>query len=69
MSPGCNRRHDDDPEKLAGALLQLADAPRPPVRLQPGSDTVARVRQKNRSVEAEMAEWLDLAQSTDFAIQ
>ena len=36
------------------------------MRLQLGSDTVARVREKNRFVEQEMSQWLDVALSTDF---
>jgi len=62
-----NHQQPGDPEKLAAAMLRLADAPQPPVRLQLGSDTVARVRAKNQSVDAEMSQWLELAQSTDFA--
>jgi hypothetical protein len=31
-----------------------------------GSDTVARILEKNRFVEAELAEWKELALSTDF---
>ncbi|MYM88167.1 SDR family NAD(P)-dependent oxidoreductase [Rugamonas sp. FT82W] len=66
FAAGVNHRQPGDPAKLAGALLQLADSPQPPVRLQLGSDTVERVRAKNLSVEAEMAQWLELAVSTDF---
>jgi NAD(P)-dependent dehydrogenase (short-subunit alcohol dehydrogenase family) len=62
-----NHAQPGDPLKLADALLQLADAAQPPVRLQLGSDTVARVRAKNAAVEQEMSEWLDLALSTDFS--
>lgn len=65
FAAGKNHRQPGDPAKLAGALLQLADAPRPPVRLQLGSDTVKRVREKNRFVEQELAQWLELATSTD----
>jgi len=63
---GMNHQQPGDPEKLSIALLQLADAARPPVRLQLGSDTVARVREKNQSVEQEMSDWMELALSTDF---
>ena len=45
--------------------MRLVDSPKPPVRLPLGSDTVARIRGKNQSVEAELAEWLELAVSTD----
>ncbi len=60
-----NHAQPGDPLKLASALLQLADSATPPVRLQLGSDTVQRVRAKNQFVEKEMAEWLDVALSTD----
>jgi NAD(P)-dependent dehydrogenase (short-subunit alcohol dehydrogenase family) len=66
FAAGANHQQPGDPEKFAKAMLKLADAAKPPVRLQLGSDTVARVREKNRFVEKEMAEWLDLALSTDF---
>jgi NAD(P)-dependent dehydrogenase (short-subunit alcohol dehydrogenase family) len=66
FAAGVNHRQPGDPAKLAQAILQLADTEQPPRRLQLGSDTVARVREKNRQVEAELAHWLTLAQSTDF---
>lgn len=56
-----------DPAKLADAFLTLANAKNPPLRLPLGSDTVARIEQKNRSVAVELAQWRDLALSTDFA--
>jgi NAD(P)-dependent dehydrogenase (short-subunit alcohol dehydrogenase family) len=65
FAAGVNHAQPGDPLKLAGALLQLADSDTPPTRLQLGSDTVERVRAKNLFVEKEMAEWLDVALSTD----
>jgi NAD(P)-dependent dehydrogenase (short-subunit alcohol dehydrogenase family) len=65
FAAGVNHAQPGDPLKLAGALLQLADSDTPPTRLQLGSDTVERVRAKNQFVEKEMAEWLDVALSTD----
>ncbi|WP_373988850.1 oxidoreductase [Duganella sp. BuS-21] len=62
-----NHAQPGDPVKLATALLQLADSDKPPLRLQLGSDTVQRVRAKNLFVEKELAEWLDLALSTDHS--
>jgi NAD(P)-dependent dehydrogenase (short-subunit alcohol dehydrogenase family) len=67
FAEGANHQQPGDPLKLAGALLQLADSEKPPVRLQLGSDTVQRVRAKNLFVETEMAQWLELAVSTDHA--
>ncbi|NRR31257.1 SDR family NAD(P)-dependent oxidoreductase [Oxalobacteraceae bacterium] len=60
-----NHKQPGDPEKLARAILTLADTAQPPLRLQLGSDTVERVRAKNHSVAAEMDSWLGLATSTD----
>ena len=65
FAAGANHAQPGDPAKLSQALLKLADADTPPVRLQLGSDTVQRVRAKNQFVEKEMAEWLDVALSTD----
>jgi len=56
-----------DPGKLSQALLVLADAAQPPLRLQMGSDAVARVYAKHQLVEQELAQWKELALSTDFA--
>ncbi len=67
FADGANHQQPGDPVKFAGAMMQLADSAQPPVRLQLGSDTVARVRAKNESVAKEMAEWLELAVSTDHA--
>jgi NAD(P)-dependent dehydrogenase (short-subunit alcohol dehydrogenase family) len=60
-----NHRQPGDPVKFAAALMRLADSEHPPVRLQLGSDTVARVRAKNQSVDKEMNDWMELAVSTD----
>jgi NAD(P)-dependent dehydrogenase (short-subunit alcohol dehydrogenase family) len=54
-----------DPRKLSLAILKLADAAQPPVRLMLGSDTVRMVREKNRFVEQELGEWIALSLSTD----
>ena len=66
FAAGANHAQPGDPAKLSQALLKLADAERPPLRLQLGSDTVARTRAKHQQVEQELAQWLDLALSTDF---
>ncbi|HYD60914.1 MAG TPA: oxidoreductase [Noviherbaspirillum sp.] len=67
FAAGANHAQPGDPAKLAKALLALVDAPHPPRRLPLGSDTVQRIEQKHRFVEAELAEWRELALSTDFA--
>lgn len=60
-----NHQQPGNPAKLAKAMLALADAAQPPVRLPLGSDTLARIEAKNRSVTEEIATWRQLALSTD----
>lgn len=61
-----NHAQPGDPAKLSQALLVLADTAQPPLRLQMGSDAVARVYEKHQQVEQELAQWKELALSTDF---
>jgi len=65
FAAGADHKQPGDPKKLSRAILALVDSPRPPVRLPLGSDTVARIRGKNQFVEKELADWLQLALSTD----
>ena len=67
FAAGANHQQPGDPHKLASAILVLADAPQPPLRLQLGSDSVERVRAKHQAVERELRTWSALALSTDFA--
>ncbi|HEY2606274.1 oxidoreductase [Paraburkholderia sp. RL18-103-BIB-C] len=67
FAAGANHQQPGDPAKLAEAILRLADSPSPPVRLPLGSDTVARIEEKNRFVEGELNAWRELALSTDHA--
>jgi NAD(P)-dependent dehydrogenase (short-subunit alcohol dehydrogenase family) len=55
-----------DPDKLAAAILQVANHPKAPMRLALGSDTVAAIEEKNRSVQAELDAWRELSLSTDY---
>lgn len=66
LMAGANHQQPGDPKKLAAALLTLADSARPPLRLPLGSDTVAKIAEKNRQVEAELEAWKALALSTDY---
>jgi NAD(P)-dependent dehydrogenase (short-subunit alcohol dehydrogenase family) len=66
FAAGANHAQPGDPAKLSQALLKLADAARPPLRLQLGSDAVARAYAKHQQVERELAQWKELALSTDF---
>lgn len=60
-----NHAQPGDPSKLATAILALVAAPERPLRLPLGSDTVARIEEKNAHVAAELHEWRALAVSTD----
>jgi len=67
FAEAANHAQPGDPQKFAKAMLALVNAPNPPQRLALGSDTVARIEAKNRLVAQELAEWNELALSTDFA--
>ena len=66
FAAGANHAQPGDPAKLSLALLKLADAAQPPLRLQLGSDAVARAYAKHQQVERELSQWKELALSTDF---
>lgn len=63
---GMNHNQPGDPDKLATALIALADAPTPPLRLPLGTDTLKAIAEKNAYVAAETANWQALSASTDF---
>ncbi len=65
MATERNHAQPGDPAKLATAILALANADAPPLRLPLGSDTVARIEAKNEAVAAELAAWRSLSLSTD----
>jgi NAD(P)-dependent dehydrogenase (short-subunit alcohol dehydrogenase family) len=67
FAEAANHAQPGDPQKFAEAMLSLVNAPNPPLRLALGSDTVARIEAKNRLVAQELADWNELALSTDFA--
>ncbi|MGE1172658.1 oxidoreductase [Pseudomonas sp. BW7P1] len=66
FAEAANHAQPGDPQKFAEAMLALVNAPNPPQRLALGSDTIARIEAKNRLVAQELAEWNELALSTDF---
>lgn len=66
FAAGANHEQPGNPQKLSSAILKVADTMEPPLRLQLGSDTVSAVRAKNQKVEKELAQWIDVALSTDF---
>ena len=55
-----------DPARLAPAIVDLAYAGTPPLRLALGSDTVAAIEDKNAFVADELARWRHVSVSTDF---
>ena len=57
-----------DPVRLAQALIQLVQAPKPPLRLPLGTDTLQAIRDKHAFVAAETAQWQALSASTDFPV-
>ena len=63
---GMNHNQPGDPEKLATALVTLADAETPPLRLPLGTDTLKAIADKNAYVAAETETWKELSRSTDF---
>lgn len=62
------RNHDQpgDPVKAAAAIIDVVETERPPVRLQLGNDTIAAVEAKLAHVQAELAQWRSVSESTDF---
>lgn len=54
-----------DPRKAARAMLAVIDAPAPPAHLLLGSDALRLVREKLKTLEAELAQWEALTVSTD----
>lgn len=64
--PGYNHQQPGDPAKLAQALLELANAVDPPLRLPLGPDTLTRMAEKNALIERESSTWRALAASTDY---
>jgi NAD(P)-dependent dehydrogenase (short-subunit alcohol dehydrogenase family) len=61
-----NHTQPGDPVKAVAAILELAAAERPPLRVQLGSDAFAAVTDKLNFVASERQSWHDLSVSTDF---
>ncbi|GAA3432816.1 oxidoreductase [Kutzneria kofuensis] len=59
-----NQRQQGDPVKAAAAIITVATAEKPPLRVQLGADCVARVEAKLAVVADELAQWRELALST-----
>ncbi len=66
FAAGHNHQQPGDPARFAKAMITLAHADNPPLRMPFGSDTVAAIEKKNADVAEELKAWRDLALSTDF---
>jgi NAD(P)-dependent dehydrogenase (short-subunit alcohol dehydrogenase family) len=60
-----NHAQAGDPAKGAAAMVEIATLADPPLRLQLGTDSIARVEAKLAGVRNELAKWRKLAESTD----
>jgi NAD(P)-dependent dehydrogenase (short-subunit alcohol dehydrogenase family) len=60
-----NHAQPGDPVKAAAAIVDIASAEHPPLRIQLGRDSFTAVRQKLEFVAAEQQSWQQLAVSTD----
>ncbi|RSM84409.1 short-chain dehydrogenase/reductase [Streptomyces sp. WAC 01325] len=65
LVPGINHAQPGDPVKAVAAILQIVDAPKPPRRIQFGSDCVADLEKKIADLQEEAATWRELSLSTD----
>jgi NAD(P)-dependent dehydrogenase (short-subunit alcohol dehydrogenase family) len=63
---GHNHGQAGDPARLAKATITLGHSDNPPLRMHFGTDTVSWVEGKNAYVMKELADWRELAVSTDF---
>jgi NAD(P)-dependent dehydrogenase (short-subunit alcohol dehydrogenase family) len=61
-----NHQQPGDPAKFGKAVLQLANAAKPPLRLALGTDALTRIAEKINFVAQETKEWRSLGESTDF---
>jgi NAD(P)-dependent dehydrogenase (short-subunit alcohol dehydrogenase family) len=60
-----NKKQPGDPVKLARAIVQIANAEKPPVHLPLGKDSLQRYREKTADFEKDIEAWYDLITGTD----
>jgi NAD(P)-dependent dehydrogenase (short-subunit alcohol dehydrogenase family) len=60
-----NHRQAGDPKKAAAAIVAVATADVPPLRLVLGPDALARIEEKLQQVRSDIAAWRELSLSTD----
>jgi NAD(P)-dependent dehydrogenase (short-subunit alcohol dehydrogenase family) len=61
-----NHKQPGDPRRAAAAIVEVAAAEDPPLRLVLGADAVARIEGKLEQVAADIAAWRELSHSTDI---
>jgi NAD(P)-dependent dehydrogenase (short-subunit alcohol dehydrogenase family) len=67
MQRDYNGRQPGDPARAAQAIIAVASADRPPLRLVLGRDAFARAERTDEARLAELSAWRDISVSTDFA--
>jgi NAD(P)-dependent dehydrogenase (short-subunit alcohol dehydrogenase family) len=60
-----NKKQPGDPQKLAEALMAIANADKPPVHLPMGKDALAGYQSKTASFQADIDSWYDIITGTD----
>jgi NAD(P)-dependent dehydrogenase (short-subunit alcohol dehydrogenase family) len=60
-----NHQQPGDPAKAAAVIVGITTLPDPPLRIQLGTDAVARVEAKVRHVLSELSAWKNISRSTD----
>lgn len=60
-----NKKQPGDPVKLARAIVQVANAEKPPVHLPLGKDSLQRYRDKTAHFEKDIEAWYDVITGTD----
>ncbi|AIQ11409.1 short-chain dehydrogenase [Paenibacillus durus] len=60
-----NKKQPGDPVKLAKAIVQVANAEKPPVHLPLGKDSLQRYREKTANFEKDIEAWHDVITGTD----
>jgi hypothetical protein len=60
-------REPNDPVRGAQALLALADAPNPPLRLPLGKDAFAMVDRKLNQIRRDIEPWREACQDMEFS--
>ncbi|QLB20250.1 short-chain dehydrogenase/reductase [Vespertiliibacter pulmonis] len=63
---GLHQNQSGDPEKAAAALIELAEAENPPLRIYLGADSFGGAVRKNQEIMQEMQEWQPLSLSTRY---